>query len=46
MDALRSLPAVDRYELDALQGRVDRLLRNGVLPEPDDSYHCYPWPMV
>ena len=20
--------------------------RTGVLPEPDDDYHCYPWPMV
>jgi hypothetical protein len=42
----RLRPLLDRFELDAVQGRVDRLLRSGVLPEPDDSYHCYPWPMV
>ena len=42
----RLRPLLDRFEIDALQGRVDRLLRSGVLPEPDDSYHCYPWPMV
>jgi hypothetical protein len=37
---------LDRFELDAVRARVERLLRTGVLPEPDDSYHCYPWPMV
>ena len=42
----RLRPLLDRFEIDAVQGRVDRLLRSGVLPEPDDSYHCYPWPMV
>ena len=26
--------------------RVEHLLATGVLPEADDDYHSYPWPMV
>ena len=29
-----------------MQSRVEGLLRSGILPVADDSYHCYPWPMV
>jgi uncharacterized repeat protein (TIGR03843 family) len=43
---LRLRPLLDRFELDALQARLGALLRSGVLPVPDDDYHCYPWPMV
>jgi uncharacterized repeat protein (TIGR03843 family) len=42
----RLRPLLDRFELDAIQARVKRLLQTGVLPVADDSYHCYPWPMV
>jgi Phosphatidylinositol 3- and 4-kinase len=42
----RFRPLLDRFELDALQARVQHLLQSGVLPEADESYHCYPWPMV
>ena len=42
----RLRPLLDRFELDAMRARVDHLLTTGVLPEADDSYHCYPWPMV
>jgi hypothetical protein len=42
----RLRPLLDRFELDAVQARVHRLLKTGVLPVADDSYHCYPWPMV
>jgi uncharacterized repeat protein (TIGR03843 family) len=42
----RLRPLLDRFELDAIQARVKRLLQSGVLPVADDSYHCYPWPMV
>jgi hypothetical protein len=43
-DRLR--PLLDRFELDALQTRVEGLLRSGIFPVPADDYHCYPWPMV
>jgi hypothetical protein len=39
-------PLLDRFELDALERRVEGLLRAGTLPEADERYHCYPWPMV
>jgi hypothetical protein len=42
----RLVPLLDRFERDALRARVEGLLRSGVFPEADDSYHCYPWPMV
>jgi uncharacterized repeat protein (TIGR03843 family) len=37
---------LDRFELDALRARAEHLLATGVLPEADDDYHCYPWPMI
>jgi hypothetical protein len=42
----RLRPLLDRFELDALQTRVDALVQGGVLPEADETYHCYPWPLV
>ena len=33
-------------EMDALIGRVDDLLANPRLPEPDEGYHSVPWPMI
>ena len=39
-------PLLDRFELDALQCAHGALARDGRLPDADDSYHCYPWPMV
>jgi Phosphatidylinositol 3- and 4-kinase len=38
--------ALDRFELDALRARTEHLLATGALPEADDDYHCYPWPMI
>ena len=38
--------ALDRFELDALRARTERLLATGSLPQADDDYHCYPWPMI
>jgi uncharacterized repeat protein (TIGR03843 family) len=37
---------LDRFELDALRARTEHLLATGTLPEADDDYHCYPWPMI
>ena len=37
---------LDRFELDALRARTEHLLATGVLPQADDDYHCYPWPMI
>ena len=37
---------LDRFEVDAVRARIDHLLAVGALPEPDEGYHCYPWPMV
>ena len=37
---------LDRFELDALRARTEHLLATGELPEADDDYHCYPWPMI
>ncbi len=37
---------LDRFELDALRARVEHLLATGELPEADNDYHCYPWPMI
>jgi uncharacterized repeat protein (TIGR03843 family) len=42
----RLRPLLDRFELDAMESRVRHLLQSNVLPEADDSYHCYPWPVV
>jgi uncharacterized repeat protein (TIGR03843 family) len=33
-------------EIDALVRRVDALLEDPRLPEPDDGYHSVPWPLV
>ena len=33
-------------EMDALIGRVDDLLADPRLPEPDEGYHSVPWPMI
>jgi uncharacterized repeat protein (TIGR03843 family) len=33
-------------EVDALIRRVDDLLLDGRLPEPDEGYHSVPWPMI
>ena len=38
--------SLDRFELDALRARTEHLLATGVLPQADDDYHCYPWPMI
>ncbi|HEV7527081.1 MAG TPA: SCO1664 family protein [Acidimicrobiia bacterium] len=37
---------LDRFELDAIRARTEHLLATGALPEADDDYHCYPWPMI
>ncbi len=37
---------LDRFEVDALRARTEHLLATGELPESDDDYHCYPWPMI
>jgi hypothetical protein len=29
-----------------MEARVRHLLQTDVLPEADESYHCYPWPVV
>jgi uncharacterized repeat protein (TIGR03843 family) len=42
----RLRPLLDRFELDAMEARVRHLLQTDMLPEADDSYHCYPWPVV
>lgn len=33
-------------EMDALIGRVDDVLIDPRLPEPDEGYHSVPWPMI
>ncbi len=33
-------------EVEALLTRIDRLLMDGKLPEPDEGYHSVPWPMI
>ncbi len=33
-------------EVEALLTRIDRLLMDGRLPEPDEGYHSVPWPMI
>lgn len=35
-----------RVEVDALIGRVEELLADPRLPEPDEGYHSVPWPMI
>jgi len=40
------IDTLDRFELDALRARTEHLLATGALPESDDDYHCYPWPMI
>ena len=37
---------LDRFELDALRARTEHLLASGALPQADNDYHCYPWPMI
>jgi uncharacterized repeat protein (TIGR03843 family) len=37
---------LDRFELDALRARTEHLIATGELPQADDDYHCYPWPMI
>ena len=37
---------LDRFELDALRARTEHLIATGELPQSDDDYHCYPWPMI
>jgi hypothetical protein len=34
------------HEVDAIRDRARRLLAHPVLPAPDPSHHCYPWPLV
>jgi uncharacterized repeat protein (TIGR03843 family) len=43
-DELRSL--LHPMEMDALIGRVDDVLIDPRLPEPDEGYHSVPWPMI
>ena len=38
--------ALDRFELDALRARTEHLLSTGELPQADNDYHCFPWPMI
>ena len=33
-------------EVDALVDRIDELLADPRLPEPDEGYHSVPWPMI
>ena len=33
-------------EVDALLDRIDQILIDGRLPEPDEGYHSVPWPMI
>ncbi len=35
-----------RVEVDALRRRIDDLLDDPRLPEPDEGYHSVPWPMI
>jgi uncharacterized repeat protein (TIGR03843 family) len=37
---------LDRFELDALRARTEHLLATGVLPQADEDYHSFPWPMI
>ena len=37
---------LDRFELDAVRARTEHLLATGVLPQADNDYHNYPWPMI
>jgi uncharacterized repeat protein (TIGR03843 family) len=37
---------LDRFELDALRARTEHLLATGALPQADDDYHNFPWPMI
>jgi uncharacterized repeat protein (TIGR03843 family) len=39
-------PLLDRFERDAIRARIEHVLATGVFPEPDPSYHSYPWPLV
>jgi len=39
-------PLLDRFELDAVQARVDHLLATGEYPDADRDYHSYPWPTI
>jgi uncharacterized repeat protein (TIGR03843 family) len=42
----RLAPLLDRFELDAVRGRVRRLLQTGEYPDADRDYHSYPWPTI
>jgi phosphoinositide 3-/4-kinase-like protein len=42
----RLAPLLDRFELDALQARIEHLLTTGMLPEADGDYYAYPWPTI
>ena len=33
-------------EFDTLLARIDQLLLDGRLPEPEEGYHSVPWPMI
>jgi hypothetical protein len=33
-------------EMEALRHRIDALLADGRLPEPEDGYHSVPWPVI
>lgn len=35
-----------RAEVDAMVRRIDELLDDPRLPEPDEGYHSVPWPMI
>ena len=37
---------LDRFEVDALRARTEHLLATGVLPQADEDYHSFPWPMI
>jgi hypothetical protein len=39
-------PLLDRFEIDALHGRLEHLLATGEYPDADRDYHSYPWPTI
>jgi hypothetical protein len=42
----RLAPLLSRDERDAVAGRANELVREGLLPEPGTGYHSVPWPLV
>ena len=37
---------LDRFEVDAMQARLENLLAIGEYPDADRDYHSYPWPTI